>query len=99
MSIKTYRHPKGEPAMTLTDNQKKALSEIAASRVYILKYGYGAWRINGDAHPSVVGRLRSLGLCEWHKGNVDGTKLAVLTPAGRAALEAYYAGLQMKEGG
>ncbi|MHC5307560.1 hypothetical protein [Bartonella sp. LJL80] len=86
--------------MTLTDNQKKALSEIKASRVYKRRYGYGAWRINDAVSPTVVGRLLSLGLCEWHdNGNVDGTKLAVLTASGRAALEDHDAGLQMKEGG
>lgn len=50
-----------------------------------IKYGYGAWRING-ASPQAVGRLISMGLAEWGEYTQDWDIVCIITPAGRAAL-------------
>lgn len=72
--------------MKLTDNQKKALSNIQAGAVTMRNTGYGSWRIMGPSHPGVVGRVISLGLARWQ--DTEGVKRAILTDAGRAEAQA-----------
>lgn len=66
----------------LTALQIETLRLVSCGAVAHRNHGHGAWRIVG-AHPSVVGRLISLGLVEWTK--VIGGD-ARLTEAGRGAL-------------
>lgn len=72
--------------MTLTENQKRALTAIQQGTVTMRNTGYASWRIMGPIHPSVVGRVIALGLAAWTT-NEDGRN-AVLTDAGSAALVA-----------
>lgn len=48
----------------LTKRQIETLASIDQHKVYRQKFGYGAWRTQG-AHPTVVGKLISMGLAEW----------------------------------
>lgn len=76
----------GASEVNLTENQTAALIAIGAGEIEMRKYGYGAWRISGPSHPSVVGKVIAMGLAEWHRH--DGTKRAVLTEAGEAKVAA-----------
>lgn len=67
-----------------TENQIVALTLIADGKVRQHRFGYGAWRIVG-AHPSVVGRVVSLGWAKW--GRMDGDDMPIaLTDDGTAVL-------------
>ncbi|WPM82759.1 hypothetical protein R5W60_16595 [Brucella pseudintermedia] len=54
----------------LTPKQTETLHLICEGQVYQQKFGYGAWRIQG-AHPTVVGKLISLGLARWGQMTAD----------------------------
>ena len=71
--------------MALTENQQNALDDIASQKVFKRRYGHGAWRIDGPSHPSVVGRVISMGLARWQRWSSD-AEIAVLTEAGAKAL-------------
>ena len=74
--------------MQLTEKQTTALQHIRDEKVHQRKYGYGAWRINSPSHPSVVGRVISLGLAKWTTvADTDDAMIAVLTDLGREALQ------------
>ena len=66
----------------LTPMQLEALQAVAQGLVIERNCGSAAFRISG-ANPSVVGRLRSLGLIRWTK-SIGGD--AELTDAGWVAL-------------
>lgn len=68
----------------LTELQLTTLRLIRDGKVLQINCGYGAWRILG-ASPTVVGRLLSMKLAEWHRVYPE-TFSADLTAAGRAAL-------------
>lgn len=74
--------------MKLTEKQNAALQHIKAEQVQQHRFGYGAWRITGPSHPTVVGKVISLGLAKWMKApNTDDAKIAALTDLGREALQ------------
>ena len=65
----------------LTDLQKKVLTQVRDGGVGYQARGCGAYRIEGTDHPSVVGRLKNMGLVR-----LPFPGRASLTDAGRAAL-------------
>ena len=71
--------------MKLTKKQVAALIHIQTDQIAYRRFGHGAWRIDGPSHPTVVGKVISLGLAHWVDFNAD-TRLAQLTEAGRKAL-------------
>lgn len=74
--------------MKLTTKQSEALNHIKEGKVQNHRFGYGAWRITGPAHPSVVGRVISMGLARWEAApNTSDAKIATLTLSGRLAVE------------
>lgn len=77
---------------TLTKLQTVTLALIKDGKVYEINTGYGSWRIQGAA-PSVVGKVRSLGLAE-KSFDGDSRYNFRLTEAGHAALAASEGGLQ-----
>ena len=68
----------------LTPLQLETLRLIADGKVQNVRFGYGAWRIQG-ANPSTVGRLASMKLVSWGAMENDRQSCG-LTAAGRAAL-------------
>ena len=73
----------------LTPKQSEALRFIADGQVQNHRFGYGAWRITGPSHPSVVGKVISMGLAGWMKApNSSDAQIAQLTAKGREALTA-----------
>lgn len=69
----------------LTPKQTETLHLICEGKVYQQKFGYGAWRIQG-AHPTVVGKLISLGFAEWDRACRSFERIdCALTEAGRDA--------------
>lgn len=66
----------------ITPKQLEALTAIAAGSVRRHNCGIAAWRTLG-AHPTVVGKVMSLGLAKWSK--LEGGT-AELTDSGRAAI-------------
>ena len=74
--------------MKLTEKQKSAIPHIRDGNVQNHRFGYGAWRITGPVHPTVVGRVISLGLAEWKSApNTSDAQIASLTTEGRKVLE------------
>lgn len=65
----------------LTEKQASALREVEAGDVRYRKYGTGAWRLCCNSNPSVIGRLRNLGLID-----LPFPGKARLTEKGRTAL-------------
>lgn len=71
-------------AAKLTPLQLETLRLIADGKVANVKFGYGAWRIQG-ANGSTVGRLASMKLVSWG-GMANDRQSCGLTDAGRQAL-------------
>jgi hypothetical protein len=72
----------------ITATQLDALAAIRAGQVTMNNCGHAAFRIDGPAHPSVVGMCIKNGWAVWPKGGVGDGQICELTEEGVVALAA-----------